>query len=402
MLARFVCKDKSVDFHNGKQGVKIAFLKIRLIFLNLVSKICYTILFKRKKMQILEFFYENAPQNKPTTSRKVRLDSQNTLIKGARHSGKKSLILDYLSGFERDKYLFLDFEDVRFSEKCLENLAKFVLNKQASAQDLKIIVFYGVSKDFSYDFAPLLKHAQIIVASEFSSLEIPNFKEIKLDFLDFEEFVSLSKKNAPINSQVGAFLQAGRSFCVDLNEHLRAHFCDLEREILRHIALNLGAEFSANELYGRLKRKQKISKDSLYKAISELENKGVVHFLPFANKRLKKAYFGDFALKNALCIDKNFKQLFANVIFTELLKLKDELVYDNSFEFYLLNAKTAFIPSPTLDIALIELKAKKLLSKALEIGIFHIVFITLSTQHRFFESGVKVEALPFDEWALGF
>ncbi len=77
-------------------------------------------------------------------------------------------------------------------------------------------------------------------------------------------------------------------------------------------------------------------------------------------------------------------------------------MYDNSFEFYLLNAKTAFIPSPTLDIALIELKAKKLLSKALEIGIFHIVFLTLSTQHRFFESGVKVEALPFDEWALGF
>lgn len=32
MLAGFVCKDKSVDFHNGKQGVKIAFLKIKLNF----------------------------------------------------------------------------------------------------------------------------------------------------------------------------------------------------------------------------------------------------------------------------------------------------------------------------------------------------------------------------------
>lgn len=31
-LARFVCKDKSVDFHNGKQGVKIAFLKMGLNF----------------------------------------------------------------------------------------------------------------------------------------------------------------------------------------------------------------------------------------------------------------------------------------------------------------------------------------------------------------------------------
>lgn len=32
MLARFVCKGKSVDFHNGKQGVKIAFLKMGLNF----------------------------------------------------------------------------------------------------------------------------------------------------------------------------------------------------------------------------------------------------------------------------------------------------------------------------------------------------------------------------------
>ena len=27
MLVRFVCKGKSVDFHNGKQGVKIVFFE---------------------------------------------------------------------------------------------------------------------------------------------------------------------------------------------------------------------------------------------------------------------------------------------------------------------------------------------------------------------------------------
>ena len=356
-------------------------------------------------MQILEFFYENPPESKDISSRKANLDTQNTLIKGAKNSGKKSLILHYLSGFERGEFLFLDFEDLRFDEKCLANLKKFTQERQQKfsphEKSLKIIVFYGVGKDFCYDFSSL-KSTQIIVASEFSSLKILEFKEILLDFLDFEEFISLSKKNLPVSSQVGAFLQAGRSLNANLNEYLKGNFSHLEREILRQIARNLGGEFSTNELYCRLKNSLKISKDSLYKAVSELEDRGVVCFVNYAGKRLKKAYFRDFALKNALCIDKNFKQLFANVVFTELLKLKDEIIYDKNFDFYLAKAHIAFIPSPTLDIDLIKLKAKKLLSKALEIGILHIVFITLSTEASFYERGVKIEILPFDAWALGF
>ncbi|HEC1284993.1 TPA: ATP-binding protein, partial [Campylobacter upsaliensis] len=35
-----------------------------------------------------------------------------------------------------------------------------------------------------------------------------------------------------------------------------------------------------------------------------------------------------------------------------------------------------------------------------ELGIFHIVFITLSSEESFFEQGVKFEILPFDKWAL--
>lgn len=348
-------------------------------------------------MQILQFFYENPPESKELLSRKIHLNEKNILIKGAKKSGKKSLILNYLSTFEKNEYLFLDFDDLRFDEHSLMNLEKFIEDK-----NIKALIFYGIKKNFIYNFSHLSKFYQIILSTEFNSFHLKNFKELKLDFLDFEEFVSLSKKNMPINSQVGAFLQAGRTLNVDLNEYLRTHFSSLELDILKHIALNLGAEFSANELYQRLKSKQKISKDSLYKAVNELEDKGVVCFLSFVNKRLKKAFFRDFALKNALCVDKNFKQLFENVIFTELLKLKDEIVYDKFFDFYLKNAKIAFISSPTLDISFIRLKAKKLLPKALEIGIFHIVFITLSTEHSFYENGVKVEVLPFDSWALGF
>ncbi|MEE6530802.1 hypothetical protein VWM68_11390, partial [Campylobacter coli] len=37
------------------------------------------------------------------------------------------------------------------------------------------------------------------------------FQELELDYFDFEEFVSISRKNLPINNLVGLFLQSGRS-----------------------------------------------------------------------------------------------------------------------------------------------------------------------------------------------
>lgn len=348
-------------------------------------------------MKILEFFYENPPESKDIFTRKITLDNQNTLIKGAKKSGKKCVIMSYLSAFNPSEYLFLDFDDVRFDEKALSNLEHFLQDK-----NLKAIIFYGVKKNFIYNFSHLLKHYQIIISSEFYSLHFDGFKEIELDFLDFEEFVSISKKNLVVNSQVGNFLQMGRSFLSQsaLNEYLKMHFSHIELEILKAVAQNLGMEFSANELYQKLKLSQKISKDSLYKAVSELEDKGVLCFLTHENKRLKKAFFKDFALKNALCIDKNFKQLFANVILTELFKLQTHIVYNKAFDFYLKEKQTAFIPSATLDIDLIKLKAKKILPKALESNIVHVIFITLSTEQSFYENGVKFELIPFDVWAL--
>lgn len=354
---------------------------------------------KGKKMKILQFFYENPPKGENFFTRKITLDEQNTLIKGAKKSGKKSLIIGYLRAFESEEYLFLDFEDLRFDEACLTQLNAFL-----KAKKIKALIFYAIKKNFIYDFSQLSKSLQIIIATEFNSVHFENFREIKLDFLDFEEFASISKITSLNTSLTGNFLQMGRSFLSQnaLNEYLQSHFSHLELEILKFVAENLGAEFSANKLYQRLKLTQKTSKDSLYKALNELEDRGILCFVVCEEKRLKRAYFADFALKNALCVDKNFKQLFANVILSELFKLKTPIIYNKFFDFYLKERHIAFLPSATLDIDLIKLKAKKILPKALEFGILHIVFITLSTEQSFYERGVKFELIPFDAWALSF
>ncbi|EAL6590928.1 ATP-binding protein, partial [Campylobacter coli] len=116
----------------------------------------------------------------------------------------------------------------------------------------------------------------------------------------------------------------------------------------------------------------------------------------------QKIYFRDFGLRNNLCIQKDFAHLFENLILNELFKFKQEFFYNKFFTFYSKVSKIAYISSPTLDIDLIKLRAKKILSKGLELGIFHVVFITLSSEDSFFEQGVKFEVLPFDKFSLGF
>ena len=86
----------------------------------------------------------------------------------------------------------------------------------------------------------------------------------------------------------------------------------------------------------------------------------------------------------------------------ELFKLKQNFFYNKFFHFYSKDSKIAYISSPTLDLDFIKLRAKKILPKALELGIFHIFSITLSNDESFFEQGVKFEVLSFDKWALGF
>lgn len=343
-------------------------------------------------MKILNFFYENYPKFEINYERKVQIITPNVLVKGPKHCGKKALICSFLSSYEQEQILFLDLHDLRFEISSLTHLTQFLhLHPQ-----IQILCLCNL--DFIFDTTSI--NIPIIASTKKKDLNIIGLSELELDYFDFEEFISLSRKNMPINSMLGFFLQTGRSGLKE--ENLRQIFTEFELEILKYLAKNLAQQISIRKLFLELKTKLKTSKDSVYQAIKTLENSFVLYAVANDEKNLKKMYFRDFAFKNALCIQKDFKSLFENAILTELFKLKSEIFYNKFFTFYSKILKTAYISSPTLDIDLIKLSAKKILPKALELGIFHIFFITLSSEESFFEQGVKFEILPFDKWALSF
>ncbi len=64
-------------------------------------------------------------------------------------------------------------------------------------------------------------------------MHIEGFQELEIDYFDFEEFVSISRKNLPINNLVVLFLQSGRSKLGEKNILLKQNFNILELEILK-------------------------------------------------------------------------------------------------------------------------------------------------------------------------
>ena len=345
-------------------------------------------------MKILNFFYEYYSKFEINYERKLQIPNKNILIKGPKNCGKKTLIFNYLSQFNKDEILFINLQDTRFESSCLDELSSFLKNKAC----IKILCLYGL--EFALNLEKI--DIQIILSSEKKDLKINGFEELWLDYFDFEEYISINKKNLPINHLVGLYLQSGRSKFGENNALIKQNYNALQVEILKYLALNLGQEISIAKLFLELKKQFKTSKDSVYNAFKELENNYTIYPLVHDEKRLQKVYFRDFGLRNNLCIQKDFKHLFENVILCELFKFKNELFYNKIFNFYNKDLKVAYISAPTLDVDLIKIKAKKITSKALELRIYHIIFITLSSEGEFAEQGIKFEILPFDKFALSF
>ncbi|MCR6574005.1 ATP-binding protein [Campylobacter insulaenigrae] len=350
-------------------------------------------------MKILQFFYDNYPKIQSFKERKVQIQSnKNLIIKGGFASGKKNLILNFLSFYKNENILFIDCADLRFDEKSLLHLNSFLTyNPQ-----IKFLILCNFCYEFDFN---VLKHLnlQIILSVNMMNFKLDNFEEIYLDFLDFEEFLSLNKKYVDIKSMVSYFLHTGRNVIQNQEvnfTYLKSFYNPLELNILKFIALNISNEFSTNDLFKSMKEKMQISKDTLYKNIAKLEQNYTLYFVKNYDKNVKKVYFYDFYLKNALSIQKDFSALFENLVLNEMFKFKQEIFYTKYFDFYIPNLNIAFLCSPFKDKDLILLKIKKILSKN-HLKLSSIFIITLSQSAEIFINGIRILLLPFDEWALG-
>ncbi|MBF0923763.1 MAG: ATP-binding protein, partial [Campylobacter concisus] len=204
------------------------------------------------------------------------------------------------------------------------------------------------------------------------------------------------------NEIASAFLDSSE-VTAHLQQLLRANLNEQSIAILKECATKCHDTISAFGIYKNLKEQMKISKDSVYSAINLLNESGYVEFVPNLDESStsKKIYFTNFALRNALCLKKDFLAVFANVVFCELLKFKDEIYYTKEIDFFLTKRKLAIICVPFSAPEIVFLKFKKLHTSLKELGVSKLQIISVANQAEQSIEGIKCEILPFSRWSLG-
>lgn len=363
-------------------------------------------------MQTLEFFYQAPLKAVKFIDRKFSITAPKTLIIASEASGKTSLIYEHLKSFKSEERLYINFADIRVDPtEILQNLPAFLHANPA----IKILAADNISSQEEASQISLIAQnlPNCIIATDQKNINLQGFSRLILGLLDYEEFIAFFPKNFDEAQLFSHYLLHGKSpssAFLDPNDvtqilqnRLKSQLSQNNLQIIKECAALVGQNFSAHEIYGTLKQRMKISKDSVYGGISELENRGFIAYAakfgePNAAKRL---YFCDFALRNALNLKKDFARLFANVVFCELDKFSEPIFYTKEFDFFLAKRKIALLCIPFSDSDLIFLKFKKLHANLKNLGINRLQVISVANSGELVIQGIKCEILPFTRWALG-
>ncbi|QCD51691.1 ATP-binding protein [Campylobacter sp. RM16192] len=364
-------------------------------------------------MDILNHIYNLPLKSIKFIDRKFSISSPKILIIGPSGSGKTSLVIDSLKRFKNEEKLYINLSDIRInSEQILDSLADFL----SENRQIKTLAIDNINSEIQVNKITQIldKNLEnIILATDKKSINLPNFKILNLNYLDYEEFIAFFRKNFDEDTLFSQFLSHGRSLASafldtsevteSLQNSLKKNLNEISINILRECAIFQGQNLSAHELYKNLKEKMKISKDSVYGILNELEERGYISLVEKFNEpnSAKKLYFEDFGLRNALSFKKDFAKFFVNVVFCELFKFKEQVFYTKDFDFFLYKRKLAILSIPFGDSDLIFLKFKKLHANLKELGANRLQVITMGNSGELSIEGIKCEVVPFSRWALG-
>ncbi len=355
-------------------------------------------------MQTLQILYETNHKNTLFLDRKLFIDAKKTMVYGPRKSGKTYLILDHLSHYEKEEYLYIDFSDARVEPHLVaEHLATFI-----SKHPIKVLVIEH------FDFSFSLPHVEeIIISTPFKAHVLEGFTSLHLFPLDFEEFIAFNKKHASIEHIFNLYANHGTFTHIIQNSDQNTH--RLMQEML-HLILSDEISFliykrfcelqstkvSLFQIYTHLKGVSKISKDKLYAITASLVDQELLFFVEkyLSPNASKKVYAIDFAFKNALSFKKDFPKRFENMVFLELIKRHKKIYYEEGIDFYIPEESLAVLCVGFSTTEAIEKRLQKLLPTFWSLHVKRIEVVSLSSENALFVEGLSFSIHPFWEWAL--
>ncbi len=165
---------------------------------------------------------------------------------------------------------------------------------------------------------------------------------------------------------------------------------------------NIDEKKSLFQLFNSLKTKIKLSKDKFYEVCKILENSRIIYFLPKYNqeKSAKKIFCYNFSFLKSITHTKKFKNEFSNMVFLELINKYEDIYYYEQIDFYIKSKNIAVVSIPFFNTFLNNNLIKKIIKNALELNIKEINIITISNNEKIQDPKIKINVVPFYEWAL--
>lgn len=273
-----------------------------------------------------------------------------------------------------------------------------------------------VVENFEYNENIVNSLKELIPTLIFSSNKyqfIEGFNHIEVKPLDFEEFLLFESSFTNITQSFNHFLKYGnmplslefdeQNKIQKLQEYIKLISNDeTELMILKTFIKSAGEQKSILQLFTSLKKEIKISKDRFYSYCNYLEDARIVNFLPKFNqpRAVKRVYLYDFILNNAITFQKNFNNIFNNMVFCELKNRYDSIFYIDGIDFYIPKTDTVVISIPFFNELLVEGKKKKLMPIVLQYGIKNIQIVTINNEFEFKVDELICSVEPFYQWAL--
>lgn len=355
-------------------------------------------------MNILEQIYEINFNKIIFNERKISIDYKNTIIYGPPKSGKSYLIYDYLSKYEDDQYLYIDFADYKNdTNEIYKDLETFIFQKK-----IKILVL----ENFKFDIDIPTNVPSIIITTNIHK-EIESFEKIYVECLDFEEYLLFDNKHQSSSNSFNTYLKFGNYPEIieysDAKKNRRNYeICKLysndktELKILFLLIKSASEKKSLFQLFNSLKKEIKISKDRFYKTCDTYEKNRVVFFCEkFEQARaVKKIFVHNHALLDIVSYKKNFNNLFKNMVYLELNKRYKEIYYLDDIDFYLSKSNEIVLAIPFFNNFITSTIISKLLPKIELYNINEVTIVTISTEQTIFIGDIEVQILPFSSWAV--
>jgi len=349
----------------------------------------------------LDILYDFEPKKLNYIDRKVVIYEKKVILVSTPKSGASYLIFSHLRNYSKESYLYIDFSDYRIEKDILANSLQSYIRKKG------IILLVIEHFDFSFE----LPDCEEIIITTNIDKDIDGFSKKRLYPLDFEEYIAFEKRYNNIEhifnsyANTGTFPSIALSSDIDKIRNLQTLISAMvinskELDVLKEFSLYQSQKVSYYQIYKNLKQKLKISKDSLYKIVNDLERRGLLVFVEkFGSKNsAKKLFFIDFVIKNALTYKKEFLKRFENIIFLELYKRDKKIYYSDDIDLFLPDEKKAILCIPFLPINLLKNKVLKRRKYFEKLGITEVKIITLGNEDRFVYNSINFEVLPFWRW----